>query len=448
MAIIAKLSSLLTLDATKFSAGLTKVRSEIGAFSAISLGAFARIGTAITGMVGRGITALPRMTLSGLEMGDALSDSSKMTGIAASRLAVYYRAARLAGVGNEEFNQAIGRMNVNIAEAIAGDEKFASVLARAGVNLKNIADLSPEETFLRLADAISKTESAFDRASTVKQAFGRGGFRFLPMLSGGRAGINEFSQSSLRLGIAPTNQQVSGIEAANDALQDLGSVMLGIKTQLAVELSTTIQGAADSIRVFAENTQLAATVAGTLGDVLRPMIYFWSAVFSGKSADEFFDQNMKAMNQRMDAMAKSRLPKPQEKPAMPLTKEQRDIESQRQYIEKMRAAGIKSTTGAAYADLGKPPKPLRWRRSLHDVILGEMERPVDPGKPFGHRIKQSGFDIAGDTAAGSIPREEQILSELRLIQLEGNLNADQLREQQRMVQLLESIERQRSGMKP
>lgn len=262
---IAKLSTVATLDSTKFSTGLAKMRVDVGAFTSIAIGAFARIGTAITGMVVRGITALPRLVASGLSLGDALSDSSKMTGIAASRLSVYYRAARLAGVGTAEFDQMIGRLNVNVAEAIQGDKKFAAILQRSGIDLAKIATLSPDETFLALADAISKTGNAFDRAFIAQAAFGRGGFRLLPLLSGGLGGISNLAASTRALGAAPSSLEVLKLERANDALQDLGTALIGLKTTIALQVAEPLERAAKGLIRFLEESKIIPNIGTASG---------------------------------------------------------------------------------------------------------------------------------------------------------------------------------------
>jgi hypothetical protein len=207
--------------------------------------------------------------MQGLAIGDALADSAKITGIAASQLSVYYRAARLAGLGASEFDHMIGRLNVNVAEAIQGDAKFAAVLEKAGVTLAKISSLSPDETFLALADAVSKTSSAFDRALIASSAFGRGGFRLLPLLSGGRAGISNLASSTRALGAAPGELSVARLEKANDAIQDLTTAWVGLKIVLADRLAPTITEVTTRFTNFLAATnfipQLPAILANPYG---------------------------------------------------------------------------------------------------------------------------------------------------------------------------------------
>ena len=120
MANVAKLSTVATLNSTNFLAGLKGMQVSMSSFGAMAAGAFAKIGMSILNMAKGAATSLPRMTLAGLEMGHALELSSKMTGVAASRLAVYHRAARLAGMGSEEFDTSLSRLNAKIGAAIHG----------------------------------------------------------------------------------------------------------------------------------------------------------------------------------------------------------------------------------------------------------------------------------------------------------------------------------------
>lgn len=268
MANVAKLASVATLDSTGFSRGLSKMRVDLGTFGSLALGAFGNVGASIAQMVSRGLTALPRLTLAGLDLGDSLSDAAKMTGIAGSKLAVYHRAAMLAGMGTEEFNNAVHKLNVNVADALKGDEKFAAILTKAGISIEKIAGSSPDETFLALADAVSKTADAFERAHVVQQAFGRSGFRLLPLLSGGRGGISRLTASTQALGAAPSDRQIAAFERANDAVQDLGTIFKGLKFQLAQEFGPALGQAATNLTNWLATNKVIPSIASGASSLL------------------------------------------------------------------------------------------------------------------------------------------------------------------------------------
>lgn len=269
---VAKLATVSTLDSTGFTRGLKTMQVGLSSFQSISLGAFARIGTAITGGITRALSAIPKFVTGGLAIGDALMDSSRQTGIAADKLTTYYRAAKLAGVGTGEFDMIIHRLNVNVADAIKGDAKFAAILGKAGVDLGKIADLSPDETFLALADAISKTASAYDRAFVAQSAFGRGGFRLLPLLSGGRAGISNLASSTRALGAAPSTMDIAKMEKANDAIADLGTALTGLKLQLAKDFAEPLTKFATNLLKWLEEKQAVQKVAGGISAAATSLV--------------------------------------------------------------------------------------------------------------------------------------------------------------------------------
>lgn len=283
MANVAKLASVATLDSTGFSRGLATMRVDVGAFSAIALGAFGKIGTAITTSLSRALAAIPRFATEGLAMGDALSDSANVTGIAADKLTTYYRAAKLAELGTGEFDMMVHRLNVNVAEAIKGDAKFAGILHKAGVDLEKIANLTPEETFLTLADAISKTKNVYDRAFIAQQAFGRGGSTLLPLLSGGRAGISNLATSTRALGAAPSKLEIKNIARANDAMQDLGTALTGLKLTIAKEIALPVTDAAKDLLDWLAKNRVPQKVGAVVSAPARTWSFMslWGAEAPG-----------------------------------------------------------------------------------------------------------------------------------------------------------------------
>jgi len=215
-------------------------------------------------MVTDALRAIPRFAVSGLALGESLGLASEMLGIGTEHLATYHRAARLAGIGTEELNLMIGRLNVNVAEAIKGDKKFADILAKSGLDLKRIAALSPDEVFLSLADAVAKTGSAFDRAFIAQQAFGRGGIRLLPLLSGGRAGITGLTASTRALGAAPSALDVQNMKRANDAVKDLGTAFDALKFKIAKDISPSLEKAAKGLLDFLEKHNIIGPIGAAI----------------------------------------------------------------------------------------------------------------------------------------------------------------------------------------
>ena len=473
----AKLSTVATLNATGFHAGLAKMQVGLSAFSAMSAGAFAKIGMSILNMAKEAVTSLPRMTLAGLEMGHALEISSKMTGVAASRLAVYHRAARLAGMGAEEFDTSLSRLNAKIGEAIHGDKKLSDILGNVGFDLNTIADSTPDETFLALAEAISKTKSAYERAYIARAAFGRGGLRMLPLLSEGRAGMTNLAASTQRLGAAPTEAQVEAMGRAKNALEDLTTVVDGLKYALAIKFAPAIERAAKETTDWAEgNSQLKADQ--DFADRFRKMDrlgssqipaekpgmpgepgYLFGPPFRGtkrqiateaalergrvKSAARLSatEAAQEAAYARRDARAAQRFGT---KGPVPWVHKQSNYSRRIHGRTQAEWDAIRSDREAASLGPGLTSYPEhdgqyrdRLGRTLHDVIATDIHGPPPPnGMPFGWNYQ--GFPSEAD-------KKGNILGELESINLEGNWSVEQVQES---VAALKKIADKVGGMSP
>ena len=85
---IAKLSTVSTLDSSKFSAARENAHGHRRS-PAISFGAFSRVGGMITNFAGRAIRALPSMVLHSLAAGDASRNSPRNSDSARRPLRIF-----------------------------------------------------------------------------------------------------------------------------------------------------------------------------------------------------------------------------------------------------------------------------------------------------------------------------------------------------------------------
>jgi hypothetical protein len=170
------------------SAVLRGVRSQVETVQA-----------AFTGLASAGAVLAAGALVAGLRslVGsiDDLADTAQGLGLTAVELSNLRIAAQEAGVGAEQFDGAVTRLNVKISEA-AGGAKEAQALFRAlGVEVRDAAgNVRPTNDVLAdLADKFSGLQDGPAKAALAVEIFGKAGAKLVPLLNGGSEGLKRFS---------------------------------------------------------------------------------------------------------------------------------------------------------------------------------------------------------------------------------------------------------------
>ena len=201
-------------------------------------------------------------------VGDKINKMQARTGIAADALSQLGFAAQQSGSNLDTFESGVKRMQGTLADAMNGSESARQSFARLGLNVDQLAQLSPDEQFKSIADAIAGVNDPAQRAAMAMDIFGRSGQKLVPLLAQGRAGINSLMQEADRLGLTidgETAQSAADLaDAWNRVKQTLQGVVLTIGSAVAPMLTKFANNAAAVITTAIEwiknNRALVATV--------------------------------------------------------------------------------------------------------------------------------------------------------------------------------------------
>lgn len=152
---------------------------------------------------GAGFASIANAALSTAE---AINDSSKQLGLSAEEYQKYSFAAKLAGVDSESFNQAIGKLNTNIATG-----KLAFKDTNQGIQ--------------QLAERMLGAKDGIERARIANEAFGKSGKTLIPFLQQGKAGVKALGEEAERLGLIFENDLVENADNFKDQLEILSDVV-------------------------------------------------------------------------------------------------------------------------------------------------------------------------------------------------------------------------------
>lgn len=181
---------------------------------------------------------------------DRLAKTSDKLGIPTARLTQMHHAAALSGIEVNRLNMALQRMTRRVADAAAGGKQgklLAEAIQSIGLSARELGKLSPDEQFLRIADAMQETTDAGERVRIAFKLFDSEGVDVVNMLALGSEGLKEMYREADKLGLTIDRVAAKKVEAANDSLRRLESIATGLARSIIVELAPVIEAAATKL---------------------------------------------------------------------------------------------------------------------------------------------------------------------------------------------------------
>lgn len=234
-----------------FEAGLAKINQATTQMAGRLEGAFAGVQStfaALSGVIAGG--AIATLVRNFADAGDQLAKLSSKTTIAVESLSELQYAAKLSDVSNEELEKGLTKLRLEIEQAAAGSKEARQAFQALGLTQQDIAQLSVDQVFARLADAFA--EGKANAADLAKVLGDRNWATFAPLLSGGSAALREMAAEARRTGVVISTDTAKAAEAFNDNLTRLSESLRGFGQQLAGPvlsgLSQMVQGMVDATR--------------------------------------------------------------------------------------------------------------------------------------------------------------------------------------------------------
>lgn len=174
------------------------------------------------------------------QAGNDVADGAARMGIGVEAYQSLAFAATLSGTSIEKLEPAMRKMGNVIAHAAAGGKQAKDVLRGIGLSAAELAGLSPDEQYKRIADALAKIPDRGKRAAAATALFGEASGDLLPMLSQGRAGIEALQKEAEALGVVMSADAVKQAEELGDAFDKLWAVAKGAAVGIGGALAPSI----------------------------------------------------------------------------------------------------------------------------------------------------------------------------------------------------------------
>lgn len=263
MAALGKAILTLATDASELDRGIDAAKQKAMDLSAD----FVRAGAGLTAL-GAPFALLVKQAI---DTGDALDEMAERTGFSVEALSAIAPIARMSGTDLD----AVERAAKGITNAFGDMENVSASSERAlnniGLTLQDIAGLSPDEQFFKIAEALAGTTDKTTQLDAAMGIFGsKVGTRIIPMLGQLAVGQAEVTESARALGAVWNQQAAAAAGLFNDALERMGAAITSIgrtfvESGVLQNLTDLINRVASAVVEFTRAHPVLTQVITTLG---------------------------------------------------------------------------------------------------------------------------------------------------------------------------------------
>jgi hypothetical protein len=150
-----------------------------------------------------------------VEAADRFDDLSAKTDIAVGTLQELNFAFAGTGVSVDQMASAVAQMSKRLVE---GDSGAVNALRQLGLNAESLIRMSPDQAFLRIAEAIREIPNPMEQSTIAMRLFGRTGSELLPVL---RKDLQDLMQQARDTGAVMSDETVAAAAKLSDMWERL-----------------------------------------------------------------------------------------------------------------------------------------------------------------------------------------------------------------------------------
>lgn len=270
-ATIGALRVTLGADTAAFETGLKSAATTAGVFAGAVGGAMAVVADKAIGAATHIATAIQR-TISDF---DTLSKTSQKIGIPVEQLSGLAYAADLADVSFEQLSKGVGKLSKTMVEAAGKPTSEAANAFRAlGVSVTDANGKlkSSEAVMGDLAGAFEGLKGGPGKTAAAIALFGRAGAELIPLLNGGKEGLQEMSAEAAKFGAIVSTQAGKQAEEFNDNMTRLGYAIKGVIVQTASQLLPTMVNASAAMVEWAKSSGALDTALTVVSSTMKGLV--------------------------------------------------------------------------------------------------------------------------------------------------------------------------------
>ena len=258
---IGDLSVDLRLASAKFEQGVSRVNQRMDGMQRQA----ERASRVFQGLLAIGGSAAFSGIIKGsIDTANRLNDLSDRLGVAVEEMSRLEFMAKRTGVAQTALTTGIQRMTRRISEAARGSGEAVDALWELGLQAERLNQLSPEQQFYELADALDAVPNQSDKVRLAMKLLDSEGVALLQTMKGGSAAMRELAEESDRTGNTISSGFAEQATQANAAITRMQGAATGLANKFAIELAPSIETTADWLATNAETVKDVTVAVGGL----------------------------------------------------------------------------------------------------------------------------------------------------------------------------------------
>jgi len=218
---------------------------------------FKRVGANIV-KAGAGFTAfgaalvapLIAATKSFVDFGDTVDKIAARTGASAEFISALGFAAEQSGADIQTLEKAIVGQQRTLNDMNQGLKTAIDSYEALGLSAKDFEGLSTEQSFTKIAQALSEVKDPSLRAATALEIFGKAGQKLIPLLNGGEAAIKAYSAEASKAGLVISPEDAKQAAILADALNKAKRSFKGLQFKIGASLANQFTLIIDKITEY------------------------------------------------------------------------------------------------------------------------------------------------------------------------------------------------------
>ena len=172
---------------------------------------------------------------------DEVAKKASRLGMTTQALRELHYAAELAGSSADVMNDTLKTLQKNMGDAAMGTGEAAASMKMLGLDVDEIANLTPDEQFKIIADAISKIENPALQAALAAKIFGESSQELMDIIRGGSAALEENEERLKHLQGTIDKTDEKAVADMYDAWTDVKIAIQGLWEQISVMLAPALE---------------------------------------------------------------------------------------------------------------------------------------------------------------------------------------------------------------
>lgn len=212
---------------------------------------------------------------------DATQKMAQQIGVTTEQLTgMRYAAQQFANVSDQTFDMAMRRMTRRIGDAAKGTGAASGALRELGLEARSLAQLSPDQQFKAIADAMSQMQSEGRQLSATMAIFDTQGMPLVNALRQGSGVLDEMQQKAERLGFTLSESDATIITNLNTARDNLTRAYDTITQKAIVGIAPALTEMAESGLAFFEKIENVGEKAAAIFSALNGVLQVTAAIMA------------------------------------------------------------------------------------------------------------------------------------------------------------------------